>query len=233
MKKMTRSASLSPVDRFMMNCTYLDAEQKTSLYAAAFGQEIVGSDPAARHRAGFAEVAGSDFLNQMLYLDTKIFMASLNLSYNDKMSMASSVEVRVPFLDRELAEFVAWNVPPSLKLKGFFRPTTKYIFRKAMKDVLPREVLSQPKAGFAAPIDYWLANELKEMTDDLLSESRIRERGLFRPEAVRGFVDQHRRGTQDWSMPIWQFLTLEIWMQTFLDVSAPHMMTDLAGRATA
>jgi asparagine synthase (glutamine-hydrolysing) len=232
-KKMTRSASLSPVERFMMNCTYLDAEQKTSLYAPAFGREIFGSDPAARHRAGFAQVEGSDFLNQMLYLDSKIFMASLNLNYNDKMSMASSVEVRVPFLDRELAEYVAWNVPPKLKLKGFFRPTTKYIFRKAMKDVLPREVLSQPKAGFAAPIDYWLAHDLKEVTDDLLSESRIRERGLFRPEAVRGFVDQHRRGTQDWSMQIWQFLTLELWMQTFLDSSAPHMMTNLAGRATA
>jgi asparagine synthase (glutamine-hydrolysing) len=233
MKKMTRSASLSPVERFMMNCTYLDGEQKTSLYTPAFGRELFGTDPAARHRAGFAQVEGSDFLNQMLYLDTKIFMASLNLTYNDKMSMASSVEVRVPFLDRELAEFVAWNVPPRLKLKGFFRPTTKYIFRRAMRDVLPREVLSQPKAGFAAPIDYWLANDLKEMTDDLLSESRIRERGLFRPEAVRGFVDQHRRGTQDWSMQIWQFLTLELWMQTFLDSSAPHMMTDLAGRATA
>ena len=176
----------------------------------------------------------ADFLNQMLYLDTKIFMTSLNLTYNDKMSMASSVEVRVPFLDRELAEFVAWNVPPKLKLKGFFRPTTKYIFRKAMKDLLPREVLTQPKAGFAAPIDYWLANDLKEMTDDLLSESRIRSRGLFRPEAVRAFVDEHRRGTQDWSMQIWQFLTLEFWMQTFLDGSAPqHLMTDLAGRATA
>ena len=137
----------------------------------------------------------SDFLNQMLYLDTKIFMTSLNLTYNDKMSMASSVEVRVPFLDRELAEFVAWNVPPKLKLKGFFRPTTKYIFRKAMKDILPREVLPQPKAGFAAPIDYWLANDLKEMVDDLLSESRIRQRGLFQPEAVRGFVDQHRSGS--------------------------------------
>jgi asparagine synthase (glutamine-hydrolysing) len=233
MKKMARSASLSPVERFMMNCTYLDAEQKSSLYAPAFGRGIFGSDPAARHRAGFAQVEGSDFLNQMLYLDTKIFMASLNLNYNDKMSMASSVEVRVPFLDRELAEFVAWNVPPRLKLKGLFRPTTKYIFRKAMKDVLPREVLSQPKAGFAAPIDYWLANDLKEMTDDLLCESRIRERGLFRPEAVRGFVDEHRRGTQDWSMQIWQFLTLELWMQAFLDSSAPHMMTDLAGRATA
>ena len=234
MKKMARSASLSAADRFMMNCTYLDAAQKDSLYTSGLGAEISDSDPAARHRAGFAQVEGSDFLNQMLYLDTKIFMTSLNLTYNDKMSMASSVEVRVPFLDRELAEFVAWNVPPKLKLKGFFRPTTKYIFRKAMKDILPREVLSQPKAGFAAPIDYWLAHDLKEMTDDLLSEARIRRRGLFRPEAVRGFVDQHRRGTEDWSMPIWQFLTLEIWMQTFLDGSAPQsIMTDLAGRATA
>ncbi len=234
MKKMARSASLSPVERFMMNCTYLDGDQKSALYSTAFKGEIAGCDPAARHRAGFEQVGDSDFLNQMLYLDTKIFMASLNLTYNDKMSMASSVEVRVPFLDRELAEFVAWNVSPRLKLKGVFRPTTKYIFRKAMKDVLPREVLSQAKAGFAAPIDYWLANELKEMTDDLLSESRIRRRGLFRPQAVRRFVDEHRRGTQDWSMQIWQFLTLEIWMQTFLDRSAPqHMTTDLAGRATA
>ena len=71
------------------------------------------------------------------------------------------------------------------------------------------------------------------MVDDLLSESRIRERGLFRPEAVRTFVDQHRRGAQDWSMQIWQFLTLELWMQTFLDGGANSMTTDLAGRATA
>jgi asparagine synthase (glutamine-hydrolysing) len=234
MKKMMRSASLSAADRFMMNCTYLDAGQKSALYSAAFGGEVFGADPAIRHREGFAQVKDADFLNQMLYLDTKIFMASLNLTYNDKMSMASSVEVRVPFLDRELAEFVAWNVPPKLKLKGLFRPTTKYIFREAMKDILPHEVLSQPKAGFAAPIDYWLAHDLKEMTDDLLSETRIRQRGLFHPEAVRGFVEQHRRGAQDWSMQIWQFLTLEIWMQTFLDSSASqHSMIDLAGRATA
>ena len=228
MKKMARSASLSPVERFVMNCTYLDSGQKDLLYAPAWGGEILGCDPAARHRAGFAQVEDADFLNQMLYLDTKIFMASLNLNYNDKMSMASSVEVRVPFLDRELAEFVAWNVPPRLKLKGLLRPTTKYIFRRAMKDILPREVLSQPKAGFAAPIDYWLAHDLKEMTDDLLSESRIRQRGVFRPEAVRSLVEQHRRGNQDWSMQIWQFLTLELWMQAFLDGRA-DTMTGLDG----
>jgi asparagine synthase (glutamine-hydrolysing) len=216
-KKMARSASLAPIDRFIMNCTYLDAAQKESLCTPALAAEIGAYDPSACHRAAFGEVEDADFLNQMLYLDTKIFMTSLNLTYNDKMSMASSVEVRVPFLDRELAEFVAWNVPPSLKLKGTLRPTTKYILRKAMQDILPREILHQPKAGFAAPVDYWLAHDLKEMVDDLLSPSQLRDRGLFRPQAVRTVVDEHRRGVQDWSMQIWQFLTLEIWMRTFLD----------------
>ncbi|HEY4901906.1 MAG TPA: asparagine synthase (glutamine-hydrolyzing), partial [Candidatus Sulfotelmatobacter sp.] len=171
-KKMARSASLDPVDRFIANCTYLDEGQKSDLYAPEFRAEISVSDPASQHRAAFGRVDGADFLHQMLYLDSKIFMTSLNLTYNDKMSMASSVEVRVPFLDRELAEFVAWNVPPRLKLKGFWKPTTKYILRKAMADVLPREVLQQPKAGFAAPVDYWLAHDLKEMVDDLLSSSQ-------------------------------------------------------------
>jgi asparagine synthase (glutamine-hydrolysing) len=223
---MARSASLGPVDRFVMNCTYLDQEQKSALYSDEFALEVEGSDPAERHRSSFEEVRGADFLNQMLYLDVKIFMVSLNLTYNDKMSMASSVEVRVPFLDREFAEFVAWNVPPGLKLKGVLRPTTKYILRKAMQDILPREVLQQPKAGFAAPVDYWLAHDLKEMVDELLSESQIRKRGLFRPEQVRALVDEQRRGTQDWSMQIWQFLTLELWTRMFLDGGSRQMAAD-------
>jgi len=221
-KKMARSASLPAAERFVMNCTYIDAHLKAAIYAPGLWDEVGALDPSIRHRAGFEQVRHADFLNQMLYLDSKIFMVSLNLNYNDNMSMASSVEVRVPFLDRELAEFVAHNVPPNLKLNGLFRPTTKYIFRKAMQDMLPREVLRQPKAGFAAPVDYWLANDLKEMVDDLLSERRIHERGLFRPEAVRALVDQQRRGAQDWSSQIWQFLTLELWMQTFLDGGAKH-----------
>jgi asparagine synthase (glutamine-hydrolysing) len=169
----------------------------------------------------------------MLYVDTKIFMTTLNLTYNDKMSMASSVEVRVPFLDRELAEFVAWKVPPKLKLKGFFNPTTKHIFREAMRDVLPREVLQQPKAGFAAPVDYWLAHDLNEMVNDLLSVERVRNRGLFRPEAVQRFIDEHRSGRKDWSMQLWQFLTLELWMQAFLDRPAKVEFSSAPQAATA
>jgi asparagine synthase (glutamine-hydrolysing) len=218
-KKMTRSASLEPIQQFIANCTYLTEGQKDDLYDEQFRPRISGVDPASAHRAAFRRVADADFLNQMLYVDTKIFMATLNLTYNDKMSMASSVEVRVPFLDRQLAEFVAWNVPPQLKLKGSLNPTTKYIFRKAMRD-LPREILQQPKAGFAAPVDYWLAHDLKEMVDDLLSSSKIQQRGFFRVDSVRRFVEEQRSGRQDWSLQIWQFLTLEIWMQTFLEGGA-------------
>jgi len=216
-KKMARSASLAPQERFIRNCTYLDFQQKMDLYSDGVSDQLRASDPTVCHHSAFDAVHHADFLNQMLYLDTKIFMVSLNLNYNDKMSMASSVEVRVPFLDRELAEFAAWNIPPDLKLKGFLRPTTKHIFRRAMRDVLPAEVLRQPKAGFAAPVDYWLANDLREMVDDLLSETNIRQRGLFRPEAVRRLIQEHRAGAEDWSMQIWQFLTLENWMRIFLD----------------
>jgi asparagine synthase (glutamine-hydrolysing) len=135
------------------------------------------------------------------------------------MSMASSLEVRVPFLDRELVEFVAHHVPPRLKIKGFFHPSTKYIFRKAMGDALPQEVLKQPKANFGAPVDYWLSGELRGMVDDLLSDSQVRQRGLFEPAMVRKLVQEQREGKQDWSMQIWQLLTLETWQQTFTDRS--------------
>ncbi len=226
-KKMARSASLGDAARFITNATYLDEGQKASLYTPEFLEQAALSDPACRHLAAFERVGHADFLHQMLYLDTKIFMTSLNLTYNDKMSMASSVEVRVPFLDRELAEFVAWSVPPGLKLKGRLRPTTKYILREAMRGLLPREVLQQPKAGFAAPVDYWLAHDLKEMVDDLLSPAQLRRRGLFRPEAVRRLVDEHRSGRNDWSMQIWQFLTLELWTRTFVDGGAREFEAEI------
>ena len=118
-KKMARSASLSRWIDSSMNCTYLDADAEDLRFTRPIcGEDIRDSIRRSSIAAAFAQVQHADFLNQMLYLDTKIFMTSLNLTYNDKMSMASSVEVRVPFLDRELAEFVAWNVPPKSEAEG-------------------------------------------------------------------------------------------------------------------
>jgi asparagine synthase (glutamine-hydrolysing) len=232
-KKMARSASLARTDRFIANCTYLDGKQKTQLYTSALAAEAITVDPACEHVAAFDRVHDADFLHQMLYLDTKIFMTTLNLTYNDKMSMASSVEVRLPFLDRELAEFVAREVPPGLKLKGILRPSTKYIFRQAMRDILPHEVLRQRKAGFAAPVDYWLAHDVRQMVDDLLSLAQVRKRGLFRPEAIQRFVHEHRSGRRDWSMQIWQLLTFELWMQVFLDGGSSRFEAEALPRQTA
>ena len=222
-KKMARSGSLSPVDQFLMNCTYMDRRQLENLLTPAITAAIKLEDPYEQHRACFERVGHADFLNQMLYLDTKIFMTSLNLTYADKMSMASSVEVRVPFLNRGLVEFAARSVPPQLKVRGTLRPTTKFILRRAVAEMLPAEVLRQPKAGFGAPIDYWLAHELKPMVDDLLCEQRMKNRGIFQPEAVCSLVKQHRNGAQDWSMQIWQLLTLETWMEQFIDRNPKNM----------
>jgi asparagine synthase (glutamine-hydrolysing) len=213
-KKMARSGSLQPEDRFLMDSTYLTENQKAELCTPAVRERVTRFDPYVEHRGYFERIRHADFLSQMLYLDIKSFMVSLNLNYNDKMSMASSVEVRVPFLDWEFAEWLGLNVPPSLKLRGF---TTKHLLRQSMGPWLPPEVLKQKKAGFGAPVGYWLANDLREMVNDLLSEETVRRRGYFIPATVSRMLTELRSGRQDWAIQVWQLLTFELWAQAFVD----------------
>jgi asparagine synthase (glutamine-hydrolysing) len=131
----------------------------------------------------------------------------------DKMSMAHSIEVRVPLLD-ELVANVMRGVPVGHKLQGFRR---KALFKDAMRGVVPDEIINRRKAGFGAPVRGWLANELRPLVDDVLSEDAIRARGLFRPEAVRTVLDDFRSGRRDTALQIWQLLTLELWQQVFID----------------
>jgi asparagine synthase (glutamine-hydrolysing) len=217
LQKMARSASLPPIERFLTDSTYMSDAFKTDLYMPDIAAATAAVDPWAEHQTWAGRIAHADPLDQMLYIDAKTFMPSLNLLYNDKMSMAASIEARVPFLDVELVEWVVANVPPRMKLRGL---TTKYVLRKAMAPVLPAEVLRQKKAGFAAPLDRWLARDLQPMVDDLLSVDAVKRRGLFRPDTIRRLVDEHRRGTQDWSYQVWQLLVLELWQRTFLDAAA-------------
>jgi asparagine synthase (glutamine-hydrolysing) len=205
-----------------MDSVYLTGSEIQNLCVPEFIEDIQGFDPTYAHRNYLENVSDSDFLNQMLYLDTKAFMTSLNLTYNDKMSMASSVEVRVPFLDWEFAEWAAWNVPPGMKLNN---GVTKHVMRESLRGTIPDEVLTQKKAGFGAPIDYWLANELRDMVGDMLSPDRIKRRGLFNTEAVQSMLSNHHAGKSDNSFQIWQLLTLEQWFSTFVDENEMHTPT--------
>ena len=94
---------------------------------------------------------------------------------------------------------------------------TKYLLREAYRDTLPAGVLSARKAGFGAPIGYWLLNDLREMVDDLLHTDRVRRRGLFRPEVVESWVREQRQGSVERSWNVWQLLTFELWMQAYFD----------------
>jgi asparagine synthase (glutamine-hydrolysing) len=156
---------------------------------------------------------GQDPLNQFLYADGKTFLADLNLGVTDKMSMACSIEVRVPFLDNEVLDFAA-SLPPEMKIKGM---NQKYILRKAMQGLLPKPVLQRRKAAFGLPIRAWLKNELREMLGDMLSEERIRRRGLFDPKGVARLLQQNDTGICDNSLQLWALLSLELWHQAFMD----------------
>ncbi|HET9529724.1 MAG TPA: asparagine synthase C-terminal domain-containing protein, partial [Blastocatellia bacterium] len=200
-------------ERYLGFGTYFTEEEKHSLYSSELREAIKGLDPYREHRKYFDRVAGEDFINQMLYIDLKTFLPCLNLTYTDKMSMASAMEVRVPLLDHELVEMAA-RIPARLKLKGL---TGKYIFKRAARRWLPREIVNRKKAGFSAPVRAWLVRELRDTVEDLLSESNIRRRGYFNYSGVRRLIDDNLSGREDNSLKVFQLLTLELWHRTFID----------------
>ncbi len=212
LKKMAKSAALPWTDRYLGFGTYFTDSEKRSLYAEPLRDAADGFDAYAEHRRHLARVAGEHPLNQLLYLDIKTFLPCLNLTYTDKTSMAVALEARVPFLDHEMVA-LAGMVPPELKLRGL---KSKYALKKAAESMLPREIVWRKKAGFRAPVRAWLASELRPMVDDLLSERRVRERGLFDYGEVRRLLDEGFSGREDNSLKIYQLLTLELWHEAFV-----------------
>ena len=152
--KLLRGIDAPPIERYLTYSSYYKTAEMQQLLRTLDGP---ADRPFATHRRYAQAAKGEDWLNQILYLDLKTFLPSLNLAYTDKMSMAASTEVRVPLLDDELVE-LSGRIPPSLKLH---RLTRKYVLKRAMEPVLPREVIWRPKAGFGAPVRSWLVGELE------------------------------------------------------------------------
>jgi asparagine synthase (glutamine-hydrolysing) len=212
-KKFARSAALDFEDRYLGYGTYFTNEIKQRLYTDQWRSLTSEYDPYAAHRAYFARVADAAPLNQLLYVDLKTFLPCLNLLTTDKTSMAANLEVRVPFLNREMLEMAA-RMPPQLKLHGL---TCKYVLKRALEGVLPKEVIWRRKAGFGAPIRSWLRGALRPLIDDLLSEETVKRRGIFRPAQVKRVIDANLSGREDYNLQVFQLLGLELWHRTFID----------------
>lgn len=157
-------------------------------------------------------VRGQNTLNAMLYIDTKTWLPDDLLIKADKMTMANSIELRVPLLDHCLLEFAA-SLPSNFKLKGF---STKYILKKTMSQKIPQAILGRKKAGFPVPYESWLRNQLKEQVWDILMERKTIGRGYFRKDAMERLL-RANSNTANHSKEIFSLLTLELWQRAFLD----------------
>ena len=137
----------------------------------------------------------------------KMYLEGDILQKVDRASMASSLEVRVPLLNHVLVEW-ATRLPHDQKLRGF---TTKYLFRNAMRRILPPEITDRKKKGFNMPVAKWLAGPLRDLTEDTLSERRLREHGFFRPQAVRRLLNEHYARQKDNRKLLWTLLIYQLW----------------------
>jgi asparagine synthase (glutamine-hydrolysing) len=168
-------------------------------------------DPYAGVRNLLAQTDAESPLDRLLYADIKTYLHEL-LMKQDQMSMAASIESRVPFLDHKLVEFTS-SLPERLKLRGW---TTKYVLRKSMKGVLPETILSRPKMGFPVPIGKWFRGEFRSVVSEYLLSGRSLERGIFQEDFVRGLVARHDAG-EDHSERLWSLVNFELWQRRFID----------------
>jgi asparagine synthase (glutamine-hydrolysing) len=161
-----------------------------------------------KHLEHIAEVRpNSDFAARMSYLELKLRLPELLLMRVDKMTMATSVEARVPFLDHHLVEY-AMGLPVDLKIKG---TSGKHILKRALEKVLPADLLYRPKRGFGAPIREWFRGESGQRLGALITNSSIRRRELFDYAFVERLMDEHQRGARDWSFHLWALLNVSLW----------------------
>jgi asparagine synthase (glutamine-hydrolysing) len=219
------NVSLPWRERYLDSLSYLQpAERDKSLFSADFRRSVENrEDPLDLLRACFDKAPTNDPLSQLLYLDTKTYLAADILTKVDRMSMATSLEVRVPILDHVFVEWVT-GLPARWKMRD---GKEKYIFKKLAERVgVPREVLYRPILGFSLPLVHWMRDELKEDLPRLLLEPRTLQRGYFNPGAIRQLLKEHQRGWRNHSGRIWQLLIFELWHRNFLE--APRASERLA-----
>ena len=161
------------------------------------------------YRRHYDEVPHHDPLNRFLYADTRVYLPDDILVKVDRMSMAHSLEVRVPLLDHRVVEFM-FRLPGVLKMPGL---ALKHVLKRTMRGLLPDETLRKRKGGFNVPMSAWLKQQLRPLVDEYLSPARVRRDGFFRPETTSRLVVEHMTGRADYSRNLWALLLFGVWLE--------------------
>ncbi len=214
-QKLDRTFLTLPADvtaLYMDNFAVFSRARLDHLWSAATRDSLGSLRPYATAERYYASSDAHTMLNKLLYVDTKTYLHEL-LMKQDQMSMAASIESRVPFLDHPLVEFAA-RMPESMKVRGM---TTKYVLRKIMAGVLPREILERRKMGFPVPVGAWLRGPYRHVLDEFILGPRALARGLFDEGALRRLVASHTSGEANHSERIWSLINLEMWQRMQFD----------------
>ncbi|MEO7458370.1 MAG: asparagine synthase (glutamine-hydrolyzing) [Gemmatimonadaceae bacterium] len=214
-QKLGRTFLTLPADiasLYMDNFAVFGRRRLDSILSAQARRTFAGVRPYATAERYFASTDAKTLLNRLLYVDTKTYLHEL-LMKQDQMSMAASIESRVPFLDHELVEFAA-RMPERMKVRG---TTTKYVLRKAMEGILPPAILTRSKMGFPVPVAAWLRGDYRFLLDTLVLSPRALARGLFDERALRALVASHVSGEANHAERLWSLINLELWQRMAFD----------------
>jgi asparagine synthase (glutamine-hydrolysing) len=192
---------------------FLTQAERMLLFSPEIREQLAQSDPYDFLRRHAGDAGQVDELNRSGYVDVKSYLVDDILVKVDRMSMAVSLEVRVPFLDHRVVEF-SFSLPPDQKIRGL---QTKYLLKQTMNDLLPAAIRRRDKQGFSIPIKNWLRDQLRPMMTDLLAESRLRSQGFFNAAYVSRLVDEHLRGVENHSHKLWSLMVFESWYQAYVE----------------
>ena len=205
--------SNQPLAKRYTGVSFYETPAKDALYRPEIKNLFNGSAMPGLIGRYYDKTEGLDPLLRMMVLDVKSWLPDDLLIKADKMTMAASVELRVPFLDHRLVE-LGGRMPPRFRIKGW---ETKYILKKALEPYLPKDILYRGKMGFPTPLAHMFQGELRGYVAEVLDSDRFHDRGYFRPEAVRTLVREHAEGTHDHHRLLWQLLVLEEWHRKLID----------------
>jgi len=207
------AVELDRARRYMRWIGFFDEEFKKKLYTDEFHREIQGLDSCNLLRDLFKNAKHSDSIDMALYVDILFGLQSDLLVKMDIASMANSLETRSPLLDHHLIEFSA-SLPSHFKIRDF---SSKFIFKRTLRGLLPEAILKRPKRGFAIPVDKWFRGALKGYLIDTILSPRALKRGYFKPERIKGLVESHSSGKNNYGQHLWGLLVLELWHKRFID----------------